>query len=237
MTAAFDFERAWLDKLHRAASTHADQETADSILAGSEDHSKDASPEEIISWSQEAMRRLESLVSDESTRIQIMTDCACQYPKANLAPVAQAYRETGNVDVAIAMLQQMFEDFLRQILGADEPIVKEIRELGWGSAGSRVGDTIQATKIPKSGHLLQYLQEKDPESRRSLYCHCPRVRDALELGQTVPRVYCYCGAGFYRGIWETILGRQVDVSLLSSVLAGDDVCTVAIRLNTEEVPT
>jgi predicted hydrocarbon binding protein len=46
----------------------------------------------------------------------------------------------------------------------------------------------------------------------------------------VPADYCYCGAGFYKDIWEEILQQPVEVELLSSVLQGDDTCQVAIHL-------
>jgi predicted hydrocarbon binding protein len=54
------------------------------------------------------------------------------------------------------------------------------------------------------------------------------VRDALKTGETLSPTYCYCGAGFYQGIWETILQQPVEVELLESVLEGDEVCKVAI---------
>jgi predicted hydrocarbon binding protein len=74
------------------------------------------------------------------------------------------------------------------------------------------------------------LQESDPEKRRQFYCHCPRIRDVLKSGETIPPIYCYCGAGFYKGIWEEILQQPVQVELLESVLMGDDVCTIRIDL-------
>jgi len=44
--------------------------------------------------------------------------------------------------------------------------------------------------------------------QRQYYCHCPRIRDVLKGGETIPVLYCYCGAGFYKGIWEEILQKQ-----------------------------
>jgi len=236
MSANLDFEQSWHAKLRQAVRLHAGEEIAEAILVGSEDLSSDTSNSDVIAWTQAAMDRLESLVDDQGQCQEIMTGCACQYPKAELTPVVEAYRVSGSIDAAIEMLQQMFEAFLRTILAADEEIVEEIRDLGWGLAGMRVGNAIQATKIPKSGFLMQYMREQDPSIRRQLYCHCPRVRDVLKSGGTLPATYCYCGAGFYKGIWETILERPVDLTLLSSVLAGDDVCTVAIHLKDEELP-
>jgi hypothetical protein len=94
----------------------------------------------------------------------------------------------------------------------------------------RDGNTIIATKIPKSGYLKEYFQEDDPEKRRRLYCHCPRVRDVIGEEPSLPNEYCYCGAGFYQGIWEEILGQPVELEVLESVMQGDDVCKIAIHL-------
>jgi predicted hydrocarbon binding protein len=44
------------------------------------------------------------------------------------------------------------------------------------------------------------------------------VRDALKIKETISPTYCYCGAGFYKGIWEEILQKPVEVKLLESVL-------------------
>lgn len=74
------------------------------------------------------------------------------------------------------------------------------------------------------------MREIDPQEKRQYYCHCPRVRDALKTGVTISATYCYCGAGFYKGIWEEILQEPVEVEVLKSVLKGDQVCTIAVHL-------
>jgi hypothetical protein len=74
------------------------------------------------------------------------------------------------------------------------------------------------------------MQESDPRVKREMYCHCPRVRDAIRNGQALPETYCYCGAGYYKGIWEEILGQPVEVEVLESVLGGGNVCKIAIHL-------
>ena len=66
--------------------------------------------------------------------------------------------------------------------------------------------------------------------KRKLYCHCPRVRDMVDEDPRLPKTYCYCGAGFYQGIWETILDQPVKVEVLKSVMVGDEVCQIAIHL-------
>jgi hypothetical protein len=97
-------------------------------------------------------------------------------------------------------------------------------------AGVLEAGRIVATKIPKSGCLRAYLAEEDLARRRALYCHCPRIRDVLLSGETLPKAYCACGAGFYQGIWEEITQAPVKVEVLESVLAGGEVCRVGIYI-------
>jgi len=224
-----DFERAWLVKFSRCLDEIAGQEIRKEVMKGSEALSSHSSRQEVIVWTKKAMERLESLI-DEEKRKAIMTGCACQYPKSSLQEERKTYQETKDIDLVHQMLQEQFESFLKGTLELDEELIEEIIKRGWGLAGVKKGNTIIATKIPKSGYLVEYMKETDPEKRRQYYCHCPRVRDALKTQGTISSTYCYCGAGFYKGIWEEILQKPVEVKLLESVLKGDDVCKIALYL-------
>ena len=230
MTAEFDFERYWLDKFSNCLEDVAGKEVRDQVMAGSERLSKASSQEAVIHWSQEAMQLLEDLVEDQSDRRQIMTGCACQYPVEDLQDVKRTYQESGDLDAAHRILQTKFEDFMRHTLNLPDDIFTEIVKRGWGLAGIRAGNHIIATKIPKSGFLIDYMREDDPQKKRAYYCHCPRVRAALEQDKSLSLTYCYCGAGFYKGIWEEITGEVVEVEVLESVLSGGEVCKVRITL-------
>jgi hypothetical protein len=229
MTTPPGFERTWLTKLSMLVEQVAGDDIRDQVMEGSEGLTSESGRQAVVSWTRQAMERLDVLVGEQAAR-EIMTGCACQYPKDDLREVRQAYQATGDVDVAHQMLQDRFEVFLRQVLELDESLIDEIVRRGWGLAGIRQGNSIMATKIPKSGLLVEYMNESDPNIRRKYYCHCPRVRDALQDSETLPATYCYCGAGFYKGIWEEILLQSVQVELLESVLRGDEVCKVAIHL-------
>jgi hypothetical protein len=224
-----DFERAWLAKFSSCLDRIAGEEIRREVMKGGEELSPHSSRQEIIDWSKKAMERLDSLV-DEEKRKEIMTGCACQYPKSDLQGIRKEYEATGDIDVAHQMLQAQFESFLKDSLKLSGELIQEIVRRGWGSAGVRKGDTIIATKIPKSGHLVEYMEETDPERKRQYYCHCPRIRDVLKTSETISLTYCYCGAGFYKGIWEEILQKPVEVKVLESVLKGDEVCRIAIHL-------
>jgi predicted hydrocarbon binding protein len=230
VTEQLDFEQQWLAKFADCLDAAAGEDLRRAVMEGSEALSSQSSREEVVAWSRAAMARLEALLPDEHTRCEIMTGCACQYPKAQLAEIRRAYQETGDVELAHQMLQVQFESFLRETLELQEAMIDEVIGRGWGSAGVKQGSTIIATKIPKSGYLLEYLQEEDSQRRRQIYCHCPRVRDAVTMQEQLPLTYCYCGAGFYKGIWEEILQQPVEVEVRESVLQGGDVCTIAIHL-------
>ncbi len=229
MSGEYDFERVWLAKFSRCLEEIAGEQIREEIMAGSEELSSQSSREEVIAWSRRAMDLLDSHV-EEHKRREILIGCACQYPKSNLETMKEAYAATGDVDLVHQMLQEQFEWFLVHTLQLDGDLVAEIVRWGWGSAGVKQGNTIIATKIPKSGYLIEYMRETDPEKKRQLYCHCPRVRDLLKTSDTLSPTYCYCGAGFYKGIWEEILQKPVEVEVLESVLNGDEVCKIAITL-------
>jgi len=74
------------------------------------------------------------------------------------------------------------------------------------------------------------MKESYPEKKRQYYCHCPIVRDVIKVSETISPTYCYCGAGYYKGIWEEILQEPIEVEVLESVLKGDEVCKIAIYL-------
>jgi predicted hydrocarbon binding protein len=224
-----DFERAWLERFSSGLDEIAGEEIRDRVMKGSEELSSRSSRQEVIDWSKGAMERLDRLVGEEK-RKDIMTGCACQYPKSALQEIREAYEATRDIDLAHQMLQEQFESLLKDSLKLSDELVAEIVGRGWGSAGVKKGDTIIATKIPKSGYLVEYMKETDPARRRQYYCHCPRVREVLKTPETISRTYCYCGAGFYKGIWEEILREPVEVEVLETVLQGDKVCKVAVYL-------
>lgn len=224
-----DFESQWQDKLSRAVEARTGREVSGRVLEGGAGLSDGSSPRQRVVWTCQALTRLAEN-ADLETRQEILSDCHCSYPVEDLQDIKAAYQESGEIETALALLQARFEHFLRETLELEEELVETIIQRGWGLAGHRQGNTIIATKIPKSGYLREYFNEEDPLQKRRYYCHCPRVRDEVGSQPGLPGEYCYCGAGFYKGIWEEILGQPVQVEVLESVLQGDQVCKIAIHL-------
>ena len=228
-TPLLDFERSWQNKLATGLDQLLETPERDWILSGGETLTVETPSMDKVVWTCEMIDRMGELTTEESIH-DIFTDCHCPYPSEDLLDVKMSYRLFGDIDQALSMLQEKFVAFLREIIELDETLVQEVVSSGWGLAGVREGNRIIATKIPKSGYLVDYFEAEDPAEKRKLYCHCPRVRDAVGEDPQLPQTYCYCGAGFYQGIWETILGEPVQVKVLESVMHGGDVCKIAIHL-------
>jgi hypothetical protein len=226
-----DFERSWQGKLSKAIDALADEAARRRIMEGGESLTSHSPSGDVVAWSSAAVEKMVGRIGEANAR-EVLTRCACRYPDADLQDIRREFALRGDIDRAIRMLRDRFESFLRGTLLLDEARIADVLAWGWGPAGVRQGDAIIATKIPKSEFLAAFLEEKDPGKRRAYYCHCPRVRAAVERGEKIPGVYCYCGAGFYKGIWETILQKPVQVEVLESVLQGGDLCRVAIHMPT-----
>ncbi|UCD19633.1 MAG: hypothetical protein JSU64_00400 [candidate division WOR-3 bacterium] len=224
-----DFERHWLSRFSACLERSVGTGIRAKIMEGSEDLSDSTARSEVAAWSARAMALLDEHV-EAAKRFDLMTGCACQYPRKELREIREKYEETSDIDVVLETLQKKFVSFLKDELKLSANIIEDMIRKGWGVAGRREGGKIIATKIPKSAYIADYLEESDPVKKRAIYCHCPRIRGALMSGVSISSTYCYCGAGYYRGIWEEILQEGVTVELLESVLKGDDVCTIAIHL-------
>ena len=224
-----DFIEYWQKKLYESIRAFCGRETSDRIMKDYDKINSETEISEIIEWTAETIRNIEDECSPEMLH-GIMTACSCPYPRTKLQELKNIYRQNGDIDEVISTLQLQLEDSLRKGMLFEDEIVDRIIELGWGVAGRRDGERILITKIPKSSNLRQYMRETYPRRKRELYCHCPRVRQAAQLGIEVPINYCLCGAGYYLQIWETILEKEVRVEVIESVCSGSDKCSFALHI-------
>lgn len=229
MNAQFDFEKYWQNKLSNSLESNVSTKMKDQIMKGSEKIDDNSCRRDTINWTKGVLERMEKMLPWEIEK-RIMLDCACQYPKENLQDLKKLFAKNKNVNEIIDQLQLRFRDFLHSEIGLSEREIEKIIDKGWGLSGVREGDYIIATKIPKSGFLRVYLNEENKQKRREYYCHCPRIRDLMKDDNQIPEIYCYCGAGFYKGIWEEIFQMPVEVELRQSLLKGDEQCQVAIEI-------
>ena len=231
MPESFDFDKYWIGKLAKGISKEVGDNIIKEVLEGSENISQKSHRDDVFKWSDSSIRKLESLTNDEETK-KILLSCACHQSPEALQPYRDLYVETENIDLVIQKMQEDFEIFIKDALKLDDKYVQEIIDRRMGFAGIRDGNKIIATKIPKSAFIKEWFDETDPTKKRALFCHCPRIRDALvDKEKILPKSYCYCGGGYYQDIWETILQKPVDIEILETVMHGDEVCKYAIHLS------
>lgn len=160
---------------------------------------------------------------------ETMMKVSCEYPVSELEDIRKEFLENNDLEKAHSMLQEKFDYFLSKILQLDDATIGEIHGRKWGLAGELRDRAITVSKLPKSGFLKEYFESEDKEERRRIYCHCPRIRDFIGKEDIDP-VYCYCGAGFYRKVWQYITEKEVNVKMTKSIVSGDDHCQFIIEI-------
>lgn len=196
-----------LDKWARKITENAGPGISEKVLAGSEILAN-GTPEQRAEWSRQAMERLSELVPDIKTREKMMLDRSCvfieEFGEESLLKLRKVFAETGSVE---AVIEEMCRDSYK--------FAKPYRE----------GNIIYETKNPSDSEGFK--NAKSPYEKQISYCHCPLAQAAKT---PVPQPYCYCGGGWYAGIWEFIIQKPVEIELLKSIMKGDEVCTFAIHL-------
>lgn len=56
-------------------------------------------------------------------------------------------------------------------------------------------------------------------------CYCGSVSKVRE---NIPLIYCYCGAGWYKRLFEEVLGCPMRVDVVQSIASGADRCSIRI---------
>ena len=96
----------------------------------------------------------------------------------------------------------------------------------------RKGSELHITRYPYD--LENYFKETDERKKRFLFCHCLFARTSILSDEgTVSKIMCYCSLGLIIKSWEETLGVRLNGEVVSSVLGGDDICKLIIKLPDE----
>ena len=204
---------AWLDRLEQGIVDLVGREAADAVLEGREAISESTPAVERTAYIEKVLKRLDARVAEPDARCKILMRCAHVSPKIRSEEMRRIYEETGSVD---ALLTYMRLDSTAR------------GGLSWFEYPQRIGSTVYITKIP--GDHEAYLKATTAQERDAAYCHCPIVREALARGETISETFCGCGLGWFSPMWKEILGADVEVKSVRSILRGDADCQVAIHL-------
>jgi effector-binding domain-containing protein len=178
------------------------------VMVGIEQITPDSPLQVYTEWIRGAMDRLDVLTQDPIQQYQIVSSCAHVFPAERIAYLRGIYQQHQNVD---DVLREMYKD------------------PAWYEDPIRQRNVIHIRKVPYDPE--RYEKATTPADRRKAYCHCPFVRPYLDqVPSQMSPTFCWCGSGWYKRLWEDILGQPVQIDHLETLLKGHDHCTLVITL-------
>jgi hypothetical protein len=195
-----------VEKWKAAIDARAGSRKGEGVTAGWEEAGKD--PEKLASWTACAMRRLEETVPDIGQRREIMLDRSCvfteEFGDEKILALRKIWTETGDVESVLRAMRDDRERFGQPYL--ENGAIVEVRN-------------------PRDKEA--YAKASTDHERQMAACFCPLARAAQGR---LPLEYCCCSAGWYRGIYQGIFQRPVEVTVEKSLLNGDAQCRFSIKL-------
>jgi effector-binding domain-containing protein len=185
-------------------------EASQQLLKGIESITPESSSNDYTAWIQGAIARLDALTSDSDRKCQVVSHCAHVFPQERIDHLRAIYE------------QGAFDDIMREMYTDDFWYEKPVRR----------GNVLYMRKNPFNPE--GYESATTPAERRKTYCHCSFVHPYLdEIPARLSPTFCYCGAGWYRRLWEGILSQPVKIEHVETLLRGNDQCTLTITLPLE----
>jgi hypothetical protein len=180
------------------------------IMQGVESITPASSFDDYTAWIQGAIERLDAWTDSDEQKCQVVSHCAHVFPQERIDYLRAIY-ERGEFD---DILREMYKDEF------------------WYEKPVRRGNVLYMRKNPFNPE--GYANAVSPAERRKAYCHCSFVHPYLdEIPTRLSSTFCYCGAGWYRRLWEGILGQPVKIEHVETLLRGNDQCTLTITLPLE----
>lgn len=180
------------------------------LMQGIESITPESSSADYTSWIQQAIARLDALTRDNEKKCLLVSCCAHVFPQERIDHLRTIYE------------QGAFDDILREMYADDFWYEKPVRR----------GNVLYMRKNPFDPE--GYANAVSPAERRKAYCHCSFVHPYLDkIPSKLSPTFCYCGAGWYRQLWEGILDQPVKIEQVETLLKGNDQCTFTITLPLE----
>jgi effector-binding domain-containing protein len=183
------------------------------VMQGIESITPASSFDDYTAWIQGAIERLDALSDDAEAKCQVVSHCAHVFPQERIDHLRAIYRRCGEID---DVLHEMYADDF------------------WYEKPVRKGNVIHMRKNPFNPE--GFAKAATPAERRKAYCHCSFVHPYLDaVPAKLSPTFCFCGAGWYRRLWEGVLGRPVTFEQAETLLRGNDECRFTITLPLELV--
>lgn len=218
-------KESWLERLARNLDAVGGETLRQEVMQGSEGLSSGSSPSVKARWVRGMLERLEARF-DADERRQILSACSCAFSQAVIQNFKHAYEQGGSLESLVeSMRAEQRADILRR-LGADEELHRKVEPEPYMHSPVLCEDgTILHTGRPY--HPRDTLLAEDAQTRRQHMCHCGWISGSRE---DVSLTFCNCGSGFYRALWESLVGSPVEVRVESSVFSGGQYCQMRVKL-------
>jgi effector-binding domain-containing protein len=178
------------------------------VMAGIEAIMDESSAEAYREWIHGAIRRIDTLTDNSEEKYKIISCCAHIFPQERIDLLRGIYEQRHDID---DVLREMYQD------------------PDWYENPLRKGSHLHMRKVPFNPEAYQ--KASTPAERRQAYCHCNFVRPYLdEAPARISPTFCWCGAGWYRRLWEGILDLPIQVEHVETLIKGNDQCTLIITL-------
>ncbi len=183
------------------------REARQTVMQGADGITPATTFQEYVDWIRGAMDRLDSLTNDDEKKCRAVSHCAHVFPQERIDHLRVIYQNDG-VDGVLKDMRA--DDF-------------------WYEKPIRVGNEIHMRKNPYDPE--GYVNGATTAERRKAYCHCSFVHPFLEeIPSQLSPTFCFCGAGWYRRLWEGILGQVVRIHHVETLLRGNEKCSFVITL-------
>jgi hypothetical protein len=177
------------------------------LMQGIETITPASSFDDYATWIQGALERLDAMTDDNEKKCQLVSHCAHVFPQERIDHLHTIY------------LRGKIDDVLREMYTDDFWYEKPVRR----------GNSLYIRKNPYDPE--GYEKAGTFAERRKAYCHCPFVHPFLDqIPSKLSPTFCFCGAGWYRQLWEGIFGEPVQIEHIETLLKGNDYCTLTITL-------
>jgi effector-binding domain-containing protein len=178
------------------------------VMAGIEAITDESSAQAYREWIHDAMRRIDTLTEKSDEKYKIISCCAHVFPQERIDLLRMIYERRFDID---DVLREMYQD------------------PDWYEDPVRKGSQLHMRKVPYNAEAYQ--KAATPVERRLAYCHCAFVRPYLvETPARISPTFCWCGAGWYRRLWEGILIQPIQVEHVETLVKGNEQCTLIINL-------
>ena len=214
----------WINNLAEALDERVGEDLRRDIFQGRENLKQTSSASKKIEFSRDVIDRMERTINDEVCKDAL--SCGLHKRRTRTDKLRREFKRVGDLDIFLATKQA---EVLQKYSEKGEDYQQFIKEHPDCEFGVREGDVISICKIPHQ--VEQYSKTSDEHQKRYHYCHCGFAKESLKNENIdISPMFCYCGAGWYRQLWEGIFAQPVKVDVVESVLDKSNICRFVVHI-------